>query len=39
MIIRLMVWPFAVALVALFAVAGMCITAYNAFNNSDQLGE
>lgn len=39
MIIRLLVTPFAAMLIAVFALAGMCITAYNAFNNSDQLGE
>lgn len=36
MIIRLLVAPFAVMLITVFALAGMAITAYNAFNNSDQ---
>ena len=39
MIIRLLVAPFAVMLIAVFALAGMCITAYNIANNSDQSGE
>jgi hypothetical protein len=38
MIIRLMVWPVAVVLVALFAVAGMCITIYNKVSDS-HIGE
>ena len=39
MIIRLLVTPFAAMLIAVFALAGMCITAYNVLNNSDQSGE